>query len=692
MAVRRYKPVNYPVAAAGSVAWGTVTGTLADQTDLQSALDLKADTTDLSAYLPLTGGTVTGATTFDNGVVLDDPSAFANDWTIYVHPTESYLQIESDDATAASEYGIDIRGGGFVTIQAPTDQLTSTPAVKADTTSGYIAMKSGSNYNGQLGFYWGSTMEVGNYIRGGLTQLVTTTAAGASGAQLELDPDGAASISSALAVTGAVTGSNLNVSNWDTAYGWGDHSTEGYLTATSPQQYVIYQDLTASSNEDNWLIKNEIGTIKLATATDAAPSSVATEVITCTRVGTTPGTLTLNATTACTGSLSVTGAVTGSNLNISNWDTAYGWGDHASGGYADDAATTAALALKAPLASPSFTGTITAGGLINSIGTGSRGGTFRSTDGSSYLEMHGPTAVYIDFSLDGTGATDFGGRLRYYNGYFAFDGVSQIAINGSYWSTTDIANHDTAYAYSQVGHLPLTGGTLTGTLNGTATSMTISIADELRTKNGNYLVINAGESHAYATGQTGENVYVNAENGLQVNSSPDNWASVWAGRKTATICNAAGDSYFPGIVDATGYIETTGADTAPAAGASRLSANMLHIDGKEVIDGNDTYIRLNQNADFTSGIYTPGELRVDGTFTANGTFAANGTIVGDGATTISGIETVTIDSTGDITKTSHGNYLYHQSSSYNADQAGGITFSTSSASAGVSGDIWFTYT
>jgi len=29
------------------------------------------------------------------------------------------------------------------------------------------------------------------------------------------------------------------------------------------------------------------------------------------------------------GNLSVTGAVTGSNLNVSNWDTAFGWGDHA---------------------------------------------------------------------------------------------------------------------------------------------------------------------------------------------------------------------------------------------------------------------------------------------------------------------------------------------------------------------------
>ena len=68
--------------------------------------------------------------------------------------------------------------------------------------------------------------------------------------------------------------------------------------------------------------------------------------------------------------------------------------------------------------------------------------------------------------------------------------------------------------------------------------------------NGQQLILNAGESAAYATGQTGENVYVNAENGLQVNSSPDNWGSGWAGRYTVTINDSAGNSYFPGRVQA----------------------------------------------------------------------------------------------------------------------------------------------
>ena len=58
------------------------------------------------------------------------------------------------------------------------------------------------------------------------------------------------------------------------------------------------------------------------------------------------------------------------------------------------------------------------------------------------------------------------------------------------------------------------------------------------TDNQTEIVINIGESASYATGQSDGNseiLFVNAESGLQVNSSPDNWASGWAGRKTTSI-------------------------------------------------------------------------------------------------------------------------------------------------------------
>ena len=54
----------------------------------------------------------------------------------------------------------------------------------------------------------------------------------------------------------------------------------------------------------------------------------------------------------------------------------------------------------------------------------------------------------------------------------------------------------------------------------------------LRTSNGQQLVLNAGEAVSYATGQNDEYVYINSEKGLEINYSPDNWGSLWAGRKT----------------------------------------------------------------------------------------------------------------------------------------------------------------
>ena len=71
------------------------------------------------------------------------------------------------------------------------------------------------------------------------------------------------------------------------------------------------------------------------------------------------------------------------------------------------------------------------------------------------------------------------------------------------------------------------------------------VTDAIRARNAQQLVLNAGESYVQASGQTGESVYVNAENGMQLNSSPDNWATGWAGRHTAHILDANGKSRFP---------------------------------------------------------------------------------------------------------------------------------------------------
>jgi hypothetical protein len=78
---------------------------------------------------------------------------------------------------------------------------------------------------------------------------------------------GVSTPSTKLEVGGVITATGGNSTQWNTAYGWGDHSTQGYLTSESDPVY------------------------------SAAPAATIT------------------------------------STNISNWNTAYGWGNHAAAGY-----------------------------------------------------------------------------------------------------------------------------------------------------------------------------------------------------------------------------------------------------------------------------------------------------------------------------------------------------------------------
>jgi hypothetical protein len=80
------------------------------------------------------------------------------------------------------------------------------------------------------------------------------------------------------------------------------------------------------------------------------------------------------------------------------------------------------------------------------------------------------------------------------------------------------------------------------------------------TNNGQQLVLNAGEAGGQATGQADEYVYLNAESGIQINSSPDNWSSGWAGRKTTYINNSNGDSLFSRHISLGGDLTVSGGD------------------------------------------------------------------------------------------------------------------------------------
>lgn len=154
---------------------------------------------------------------------------------------------------------------------------------------------------------------------------------------------------------------------------------------------------------------------------------------------------------------------------------------------------------------------------------------------------------------------------------------------------------------------------------------------------------------------------------------------------------------------------TYATEPAPAAGQSCLSQNFLHIDGKEAIDGNDSWLRLNQNGEFSSGIYTPNNLRSDGRIylgsvgyltNASGTCrvqTASGYVdLGPANTSWAHFNTDRANfyfnkgmSINGVPKRYNlGAIPWHASSSY---ASAAMTFSTASPSGGSSGDIWFKY-
>jgi hypothetical protein len=108
--------------------------------------------------------------------------------------------------------------------------------------------------------------------------------------------------------------SSTNISNWNTAYGWGNHASAGYLTSSLAS--TTYQPLDA----DLTAIAGLTGTSGLLKKTSANTWSLDTNTYLTSFTETDP--------------IFVASAAYGiTNTNISNWNTAYGWGNHASAGY-----------------------------------------------------------------------------------------------------------------------------------------------------------------------------------------------------------------------------------------------------------------------------------------------------------------------------------------------------------------------
>jgi hypothetical protein len=102
---------------------------------------------------------------------------------------------------------------------------------------------------------------------------------------------------------------STHITNWDTAHGWGDHSLGGYLTTTG--SISSHTDVTVATLQDGQLLKYSVGNAKWENWT--------------------PNYLTSYTETDPVYAASAAGGITGTN--ITNWNTAYNWGDHSGEGY-----------------------------------------------------------------------------------------------------------------------------------------------------------------------------------------------------------------------------------------------------------------------------------------------------------------------------------------------------------------------
>jgi hypothetical protein len=106
---------------------------------------------------------------------------------------------------------------------------------------------------------------------------------------------------------------NTNISNWNTAYGWGNHALAGYLTSygeTDPVFSASPASGITNTNISNWDEAYGWGNHALAGYLKSFAGFTETDPV----FGASPA-----------------GGIT--NTDISNWDTAYGWGNHALAGY-----------------------------------------------------------------------------------------------------------------------------------------------------------------------------------------------------------------------------------------------------------------------------------------------------------------------------------------------------------------------
>jgi len=250
---------------------------------------------------------------------------------------------------------------------------------------------------------------------------------------------------------------------WDTAYGWGNHASAGYLTT---ETYT--------------------GTVTSVAATVPTGFAISGTPVT------SSGTLALTFDTGY--SLPTTASQT-------NWNTAYGWGNHASAGYAVDSAVVHNTGTETVAGAKTFSTSVTSPIVTASTkfvssyfdASGSGGGALRNASGTSQLQWGSgggnnltfdvaanlnPANAQVDISPTGTGTVRINPATLSSMNNVTIGATTAAAITGTTITATTYAggntsNWNTAYGWgnhASAGYLTssstLDASKLSGTIDG----------------------------------------------------------------------------------------------------------------------------------------------------------------------------------------------------------------------------------